>query len=258
MNIENSPNKGTPSYSFSLTFNPEILRLIAYGGLIITLVVGYILTATVVKVDPTTTAIYKLFGFNHICNVLDHEPSRTITAMLFPLWEVPFVFYAIFNFLRIQDAYRENKAPKYAYITAAIFLPIEILLTVWVRIIFVWSPEVNFLNHYLPYIGLQTLLFLVAFENALYFYAINALPFKNNKTIGLGYLILLFVVTVAYTVVGMSSALGHPILDLVNDAGQRQLFRSITNVYTVLVFPIPILLSVFEWKRSPSHKLSFE
>jgi hypothetical protein len=258
MNVKNSSGKTAPNYAFSLTFNPEILRLTAYFGLIFTMAVGAILTATVVKVDPHTTAIYKLFGFNHLCNVLDHEPSRTITAMIWPLWEIPFLLYVIFNFLRIQDAYREKKAPGYTFFVAAIFLPIEILLTLWVRIIYVWSPEVNFLNHYLPYICLQVLLFLVAFENALYFYAMKSLPFKNNRKIGIAYIVLLFVVTALYILVGISVALGHPILDLVNDLGQRQLFRSLTNVYSVLVIPIPIIVSVLELKRSPHHKLSFE
>ena len=248
--------KNQINYTFTLKFNPEILRIIAYIGFIIMLVVGYILTETLVDVDPQTTAIYKLFGFNHICNVLDHEPSRTVTAMLLPFWEVPFFLYIIFNFLRIQDAYRENKAPKYAFLTSAIFLPIEILLTLWVRIIFVWSPEVNFLNHYLPYIGFQILLFLVAFENVLYFYAVQALPFNNSRPIAIGYLILLFVPTVLYTVVGLSVALGHSVLDLVNNEGQRLLFRLITSLYTVLAIPIPLVISVFELKRSPNHTLS--
>ncbi|MBE9230851.1 hypothetical protein IQ231_03880 [Cuspidothrix issatschenkoi LEGE 03284] len=258
MNVKNSSGKATPNYAFSLRFNPEILRIISYVALIIILLTGAILTATVVKVDPHTTAIYKLFGFNHACNMLDHEPSRTISAMLLPLWEVPFLLYVIFNFLRIQDAYKENKAPKYTYTVAAILLPVEILLTVWFRMVFVWNPEVNFLNHYLPYIGFQFLLFLVAFENVLYFYAMKALPFNNNRTIGVGYLILLFVVTVLYTVVGLSVALGHPVLDLVNDEGQRQLFQSLTKLYTVLVVPVPLIVSIFELKRSPNHKLSFD
>lgn len=219
---------------------------------------GAILTETLIKVDPHTTAIFKLFGFNHSCNWLDHEPSRTISAMLLPLWEVPFLLYIIFNFLRIQDAYREKKAPLYAYIVSVIFLPIEILLTVWFRIVFVWSPEVNFLYHYLPYIGFQFLLFLVAFENFLYFYAMKALPFNNSRPVAITYLITLLVVTVAYTVVGVSSALGHPILDLVNDPGQRLLFRSLTNFYTLLVLPVPLILSVLELRRSPKHKISFE
>lgn len=258
MTVDNSSNNQTPNYAFSLKFNPEILRIISYVGLIIILLVGAVLTATVVDVDPHSTVIYKLFGFNHACNWLDHEPSRTISAMLLPLWEVPFLLYVIFNFLRIQDAYRENKAPQYVYIVSTIFLPIEILLTVWFRIVFVWNPEVNFLNHYLPYIGFQFLLFLVAFENVLYFYALKALPFKNSRSLALAYLVVLFLATTAYTVVGLSVALGHPILDLVNDEGQRLFFRSLTNLYTVLVIPIPLIVSVLELKRSPNHKLSFE
>lgn len=246
------------NYAFSLTFNPEILRLVAYSGLIIVMVVGTILTATVVDVDPHTTTVYKTFGFNHSCNVLDHEPSKTITAMLLPLWEVPFLLYVIFNFLRIQDAYRENKVSRYIFIISAILLPLKIFLTVWFRIIYVWSPEVNLLNHYLPYLGLQILLFLVAFENVLYFYAMKALPFNNNRPIAIAYLILLFVVTALYTIIGVSSAVGHPLLDLINDPGQRLLFRSLTNIYSVLVVPIPMILAALELKRSPNHKLSFE
>ncbi|EAZ91095.1 hypothetical protein [Crocosphaera chwakensis] len=258
MNVKNSTNNEALNYAFSLTFNPEILRIISYVALIIILLIGAILTETMVNIDPHTTAIYKLFGFNHSCNWLDYEPSRTVAAMLLPLWEIPFLFYIIFNFLRIQDAYKENKAPRYTYIVSTIFLPIEILLTVWFRIVFVWSPEVNFLHHYLPYIGFQFLLFLVAFENALYFYAMKALPFKNSRFLAISYLVVLFAVTVAYTVVGLSIAFGHPILDLINDPAQRVFFRSLTNFYTILVVPVPIILSVLELKRSPNHQLSFE
>src|SRR4028119_1241427 len=109
MTVDKSTENKALNYAFSLTFNPEILRIIAYVALITILLVGAFLTETLVDVDPHPTAIYKLFGFNHSCNWLDHEPSRTVSAMLLPLWEVPFLFYIIFNFLRIQDAYRENK-----------------------------------------------------------------------------------------------------------------------------------------------------
>ena len=256
MNVDNSTKNKTPNYAFTLTFNPEILRIISYISLIIMLIVGYILTETLVEIDPHTTAIYKLFGFNHPCNLLDHEPSRTVSAMLLPFWEIPFLLYAVFNFLRIQDAYRENKAPRYTFLVSAFFLPIEILLIVWFRIVFVWSPEVNFLNHYLPYVGFQILLFLVAFENALYFYAMKALPFKNNRLLASGYLIVLFVITFLYVLIGLSTALGYPMLDLVNNAGERLFFRSLASLYTILAIPVPLCLSWFELRRSPSHTLS--
>ena len=257
MNIESPPHNQNPSYTFTLTFNPEIFRIIAYIALIVILAVGYILTETLVQVDPHTTVIYKMFGFNHACNLLDHEPSRTVSAMLLPFWEVPFLLYAVFNFLRIQDAYRERKAPRHTFLISALFTPIEVLLIVWFRIVFVWSPEVSFLNHYLPYVGFQVLLFLVAFENALYFYAMQALPFHNNRSLAIGYLSLLFVVTSLYVLIGLSTALGHPILDLVNNDGQRLFFRSLANLYTILAIPVPLCLSWLELKRSPKHTLSF-
>ena len=258
MTTDNATNPAAPNYAFTVTFNPEILRVIAYIALIIMLIVGSILTETWVDVDPHTTAIYKLFGFNHACNVLDHEPSRTVSAMLLPFWEIPFLLYVVFNFLRIQDAFREKKAPRYTFLVAAIFLPFEILLTVWFRLVFVWSPEVNFLNHYLPYVGFQILLCLVAFENVLYFYAIKALPFKNSRITALGYLILLFGVTFLCVLFGLSVALGHPILDLIHQDGQRLFFRLLSKFYFILAIPVPLLLSCLELQRSPKHRLSVD
>ena len=252
----NTKTATTPNYKFSMRFNPEWLRTFSYIALIIMLAAGYFLTENFSHVDPETTAIYHLFGFNHACNMLDHEPSRTVSAMLLPFWEVPFLLYVVFNFLRIQDAYKENKAPKYTWLVAGIFLPIQILLTVWFRIVFVWSPEVNFLNHYLPYIGFQFLLFLTAFENVLYFDAMKALPF-NNRAIARGYLIALFVLTVLYTIFGLSIALGHPVLDSLNNPTHRIILRSISMLYTIMAIPVPLMLSLMEMKKSPKHELSF-
>ena len=257
-NIENTNNNKTPNYVFNVTFNPEIFRIIGYVGFIVMLVVGSFLTNKFSGVDPQTTTIYKLFGFNHSCYVIDYEPSRTVSAMLLPFWEIPFVLYIIFSFLRVQDAYREKKAPLFAFIVSAICLPIALLLTVWVRIVFVWNPEVNFMNHYLPYIGLHVLFFLIAFENFLYFYAMKALPFNNNRILAIGYLVLLLVVTLLYVVFGMSSGLGHPILDLINNNGQRLFFRILSSTYTFLVLPIPLILSFWEIRRSPKHTLSLD
>lgn len=256
MGAKNTNRKSSPNYSFSLEFNPEIFRIIAYISLITLLVIGYILTNTLVDVDPETTVIYKIFGFNHTCNMIDHEPSRTVSAMLLPFWEVPFLLYVIFNFLRIQDAYRENRAPRYTFLIALYFLPLEILLTVWFRIVFVWSPEVNFLNHYLPYVGFQILLFLVAFENFLYFYAMKALPFRNNRSIALGYLSLLLVVTFSYVIIGLSLGLGYPLLEPTTNHTHRAFIQTLANLYTFLVLPVPLCLSFFEMKRSPKHTLT--
>ncbi len=257
MDAHSSEVTGAPNYALSLTFNPEILRIVAYVGLIFMFLVGLILTETLVAIEPHDTAIYRLFGFNHSCNLLDHEPSRTVSAMLLPFWEIPFVLYVIFNFLRINDAYRERRVPRYAFVAAAAFFPVELLLIVWFRIVFVWSPEVSFLAHYLPYVGFQLLLFLVAFENALYFHAVKALPFNNNRTVAVGYMLLLSTVTFLCILFGMSVALEAPILDTVNSAGQRLFFRSLSNLYFVLAVPVPLTLSWLEMKRSPTHTLSF-
>ncbi len=257
MNHAEQLDRGTPNYAVSLTFNPEILRVIAYISLIAMFIVGWLLTQNYVPIDPHDTAIYQLFGFNHSCNLLDHEPSRTVAAMMLPFWEIPFVLYIIFNFLRIHDAWREGKAPRYSFLVAACFMPVQLLLAVWFRIVFVWSPEISFLAHYLPYVGFQLLLFLIAFENALYFRAVNALPFNNSSKLAMAYLTLLTVVTALCITFGMSVALGTPILDTINNPGERLFFRSLSNLYFVLAVPVPLMVSWLEMKRSPDHTLTF-
>lgn len=245
------PNK----YSLSLTFNPEIFRLASYVALVALLAVGYVLTRFFVEIHPTETAIYELFGFNHTCNILDHEPSRTITAMLLPFWEIPFLFYLIFHVLRVHDAYREGVVPRYVFMVALAFAPVQLLLTVWFRVVFMWNPEVNFLNHYLPYVGFQLLLFLTSFGNVLYFNAVGALPF-GRRWLANGYLAVLFTVTALLITFGLSLALGSPILDSANNETHRVIFRSLSVSYVFLVIPVPMVLSWLELKRSPRHTLT--
>lgn len=243
------------NYALSVNFNPEVLRLASYAGLVFFLIVGFVVTHFFVHVPPTETAIYQLFGFNHTCNILDYEPSRTITAMLLPLWEIPFLFYLIFHVLRVHDGYREGVVPRYVFLVTLAFAPVQLLLTVWFRVIFVWSPEEYFLGHYLPYVGFQFLLFLTAFGNVLYFNAVGALPF-GRRWLARGYLAVLFTVTALLITLGLSVALGSPILDSVGNETHLAIFRSLSMSYVFLVIPVPMVLSWLELRRSPRHTLT--
>lgn len=249
------PQPPPPGYAISLTFNPELFRIIAYVALIIILATGWYLTKYYVHVEPTSTAIYHMFGFNHACNWIDHEPSRTVSAMLLPFWEIPYLLYVFFNFLRINDAYREGKTPKYVFVVSTMLLPIKLLFTASFRIVFVWSPEVSFLMHYLPYIGFQILLCMTAVENVLYFNSVGSLPFNNNRFLAVGYLVLLFAVTVATIGLGLSAALG--VINIAGDPVLRMVTETIARTYTILAIPTPLILSVLEYKKSPKHTLTF-
>lgn len=98
MNVESSKNNKALNYAITKTFNPEILRIVSYIALIIMFLVGSILTSKFSGIHPEETAIYKLYGFNYACNLLDHQPSRTVSAMILPFWEIPFLLYVVFNF----------------------------------------------------------------------------------------------------------------------------------------------------------------
>lgn len=152
--------------------------------------------------------------------------------------------------MRINDAFKEKKVPRYIFLIAATFFPLEILLTE--------NPEESgFLFHYLPYIGFKILLLLTPFENVLYFHAMKALPFNNNPPAAIGYLFVLFTVTFLGVLLGMSVALGNPILDTVHNDNHRLFLQSLSRFYFFLAIPVPLVLSGLELKRSPKHTLSF-
>lgn len=246
-----------PNYSFTLNYNPEAFRVASYIGILVMFLVAVIVNIGWVHVDPETTTIYSIFGFNHDCNLLDHEPSRTISAMLLPFWQVPFLLYIGFNFLRIRDAVKENKVPGYIYTLVKIFLPFELLFTIWFALVFVWSPVDNFsfVMHYLPYIGFQVLLALIAIENVLYFDAVKTLPFNNNRNLAIGYLIVLIVTTIVYVGLGLPAAFG---LLTIKGTILQPIAQTISQlIYPTLIVPIPLAVAIMEMRRSPNHSITF-
>ena len=81
---------------FSLTFHVETVRLVAYSCFGIMLVVCGLITEFHVNkklMDPTTTVIYEIFGFNHVCNWFDHNPARQVASVLIPTISIPMILY---------------------------------------------------------------------------------------------------------------------------------------------------------------------
>ena len=106
-----TPPTGASDHKFSVTFNIESLRLAAYSALVFMVGVGIVVTKLFVHDDPEHTVIYRIFGFNHICNVFDHQPSRTVSGILILFFIVPMACFVVLSHLRTADAARRGRVP---------------------------------------------------------------------------------------------------------------------------------------------------
>ena len=189
------------SNEFKLTFNIESLRMIAYAALMAMVGVGIIVTKLFVTVDEHDTAIFKLFGFNHICNVFDHQPSRTISGLLVLTFIVPMVSFVVCSYYRTYDAVKEGRLPAWVHSYSKIITPFSFLAVCYTYMWFVNPPEVGppivFLAHYLPYWALQIALGLLAIHEVAYLAYSGNLPFGVSVAVAKGYLVILILTTVA-------------------------------------------------------------
>ena len=89
----------------SVTFHIETLRLIAFVNFDIVMILCSVITKHFVDVPIDETVIYKTFGFNHACNVLDHHPAREVGAILLVFMILPFCAFLFLSHYRTKYAY---------------------------------------------------------------------------------------------------------------------------------------------------------
>jgi hypothetical protein len=112
---------------FSLTFNIETLRMIAYAMLVLMVGTGLVVTKLFVTVPEHETVIYEIFGFNHICNVFDHPPSREVSALFVLFFIVPMAAFVLCSYYRTYDAAKEGRVPAWLQTYNKIITPFVFL-----------------------------------------------------------------------------------------------------------------------------------
>jgi len=243
---------------YEITFNIETLRMISYCTLIFMVLVGIIVTDTLVAIPPEQTVIFEIFGFNHICNVFDHQPSRSISALLVLFYIVPMSTFVNLSLFRAKTAFKLNQIPKWVLTLHQVFFPVIFISVCYVYMWFVESPdEAGFVPHYIPYVMLQLAMGLLSIQEVAFLAETGALPFNNSQLIARAYLVFLVTTTVAcqlctFTVIG-----GHPILDSKNNDAQRKGFQFLMYFYSFLAIIVPIPLSYSHRKLAANMTISF-
>jgi hypothetical protein len=256
-----------PDSQFRLTFNIETLRMLAYGALIFMVGVGIVVTKMFVHEDPEHTRIYMIFGFNHICNVFDHQPSRTISGLLVLFFIVPMGSFVLCSYCRTYDAVRAGLAPAWLHTYSRIIMPLVFFAVCYTYMWFVNGPDDpplfpgssqfgNFVPHYLPYAALQLALGLLAIHEVGYLIAVGALPFGANVTVARTYLVVLLLTTIACQTAVFSLLLGVPVLD-VKEEGPRLAFQVLMYFYSFQAIVMPLIFAARNRRNGRTSTIVF-
>ena len=277
---------GRPLGSRKITFNLEKIRMFALLSVAVFLITGKAVSKFAVviptKSDPSTvwdkvfngapsdfipeeTFIYKLFGFNHNCTIVDFNPAKTISALIFVMFfTMPACFFVICHFLRITS--HTEVCFKNLQRYSKIATPIEFTVFTYFCMVFVNSPvgeygtpegTLKFTLHYIPYVGWQLGLLLMAIQQSWYMYLRNRLPFSwVTKGVLLFNIKLMVVVFIVYTYFVCSFIIGSPAWDTFSEPGRT---AGITLMYTwdVLAIVIPTLFAYSECKYGNDSEIIF-
>lgn len=247
------------SNEFKLTFNIETLRMIAYAALMAMVGVGFVVTRLFVTVDEHETVIFKTFGFNHLCNVFDHQPSRTISGLLVLTFIVPMVGFVVCAYYRTYDAVKEGRLPAWVHSYSKTITPFAFLAVCYTYMWFVNGPgdQYGFLAHYLPYWALQIALGLLAIHEVAYLAYSGNLPFGVSVAVAKGYLVILILTTVACHAAVFTLLAGFPILDSVHNPTSAKIFERLMYFYAFLAIAMPFFLAARNRKNGQISTITF-
>jgi hypothetical protein len=247
---------------FVLKLNHEWLRVIGLCVLLYTFLVGAIMTTTFVDRPSEESAIYHIYGFNHMVNVISHSPSREVCALMIILFILPMVGFVVFSHLRTRVAFQKGEVPRSLHLYSKIATPINVILISYSYMWFVNLPDGDYglIAHYLPYAGFQLGIGLIAIEQVLLKISTGNIPFDFSTTSAQVYLWTLIISTVLYQVVGFIQIAGVIIIDedTARGIGLRIFVQVVMIWYTILSLIMQIVLSIINTKdgRSTSSTIT--
>lgn len=246
-------------YMLEWVLNIETLRMIAYVNLVLTILAGTVITKLFVTVPVDETVIYEIFGFNHICNVLDHQPSRWICALLILFFIVPMAVFVLFSYYRTYIAAEEKRVPAYLHAYNKTITPFVFFSVCYTYMWFVNAPITReaFLGHYLPYVALQLAFGLLAIHEVSFLIHNEVLPFGFHVKWAKGYLVLLLSTTVIAQLAVFSLLLGYPILDSKNNELDRKIFEFLMYFYSFLAIIVPIIMAAKNRRNGQDNIITF-
>jgi len=228
-------------YYYSWTFHVETLR---FGGLInflIMLIIGAAITefsGLDTIEDPTETVIFELFGINHSCNWVDHNPARMISAILVvPLIQVPLMLYVVIWHCRLRKQCKMGNAPRWLYYMSRCFTPYNLITVAELHLWFVNNPNdtYGFTAHYIPYLMFQIAICLMVMMNICYLTTVRGKLFWGIPPwLAWGYFCLLTALTIFYIVMVVTTLAGVPIVSATRSSSELVISKILTFLWAIL------------------------
>jgi len=135
------------------------------------------------------------FGFGNICTYWDYTPARELVGMYFPLFEYSLVIYIVLDYVNTRISYQRGELPGWYWMLMKIVTPINIILCVWFRMIFIFIAFDYTQLHTCAFLGLQIALMSVAITNFLYVLMTGqsypTLKLSKSQTVVIAYLYII-------------------------------------------------------------------
>jgi len=116
----------------------------------------------------TQTHLQELFGYPNICTNWDYYPSRELTAMIYPLFELSLLVYLFLDYVATYLAYKRGEIDRWFFLLSKFIFYINFLLCTQFRMIFIIIAYENPKGHTAGFLGLQIAMVLLAIENTLF------------------------------------------------------------------------------------------
>jgi hypothetical protein len=274
----------SPGVTVTHTFSIEIFRVVAFVSILSLFIVGGIISSlyvfapevpgtTILGMTPTgtrdvtDTAIYKIFGFNHTCNVVDFNPSKEFAAIAVCFFVFPFQMFLVLSHMRANLAHKNNEIPAWQVTYSTITTPFNLLTTGIIHLWFVNSPQMaypdgyGFIGHYIPYFLFQITMSLVAIGQLHYVIAVDKIPWNISAAIATFYVRFVIFITIFCQACVFAILAGHPILDSaaggVEGTWERTLFVFVGNVYALTALVAPLIFSFTEMRNGDTNTITF-
>lgn len=234
---------------YQWTFHVESLRFYGAINFLVILVFAALITEKSgidTIQDPTETVVFKLLGFNHACNWVDHNPVRMLAAILIlPLVQIPFMLYVVFWHCRLAKSVKTGKIPKWLLNLSRVLSPFNFISMTQLHLWFVNDPTdtYGFIAHYIPFVMFQFAFCSMKLLNLIYLTKKGQLPWGIPPRVAGAYIGLFFGITILLIAFIVTTLAGRPFIKATASDGQLIFISLLSYTWAAMAILGTLVLS---------------
>ena len=232
-----------------ILIRPEAFRLLFYIFFIFLAGIAVGLTEMGHKLgwnnfDTQNNPILTRFGANNLCVFLDEPPFIYISASLWVLCLLSFLFFQICDFFRTKDRYNDGYLNYKYYVYYKISTIIEIIIFIFFTQSLAVRPKDSMIIHTMPYVLITYAFFLLCLKKYIYYYITGLTHGYGlvSRIIAYIYIILLFVSLIGKSFIIVPNLFGARMWEIegLEWTGPFSAINGPLFEFLTLVCPLPI------------------